>query len=699
MNDKIPKTIRQVLRAAPAAALATGIVSPAALGDPGDLDPTFADVGRFTPPPDDRKGRAQSIVLQDDDYVFAGGGLAYGFYETDTLGFADRLSVDGAFDAAFDAPDLANTLVIDVEVQPDDGKIVGIGRRDDVFIVFRLERDGALDAGFGVDGVRVLIGVSDLGSIAADPAGAIVVAGSLAGNLKIVRLLANGDLDDSFGTAGVFTAPADAADEIQALPRVLSMEGGGYRITDNDYDASGMSRCRVLALTADGTVDETFGDHGYAGLASTSDMITCDAMIESPDGGLLVSGADGLKPVLIKLIANGAPDPAFAVDALANTSMIKAATVDIDANTGAIAVAGYGPSDIAGFPVVRLHSNGSLDPLFGSGGETWVDLPPGRPHPFVSDLIVLPNSDVLIAGGSYQGIYFNAAFVTRLVGGDDKDSPGVIGVLNTGIEASEDGQQAIVTVRRVGGKTGSVSVAYATLATSSDAFHATEGDDFTALTDRLTWADGDVADKQFSVPIGADDGAPEEREDFDVELSDVQGGAGLGTSITTVSIASDATDAGMFAVESDGLQVNEGDRTAQVYISRNYSWSGAVTVTVTLASDTATAGDDFAADPLTVSWGDGDSEWKLVDIPIVNDSARESSEQFTLQLSDPTGGAVVGPRSTASVTVSDDDAAPPPATGGGGGLIGIGSLLWLGILRWLRISRDRRRPKPLLAPG
>ena len=283
MNDKIPKTIRHVLRAAPAAALATGIVCPAALGDPGDLDPTFADVGRFVfAPPDDRKGRAQSIVVQDDDYIFAGGGLAYGFYETDTLGFADRLSVDGAFDAAFDAPDLANTLVIDVEVQPDDGKIVGIGRRDDVFIVFRLERDGALDAGFGVDGVRVLTGVSGLGSIAVDPAGTIVVAGSLAGNLKVVRLLANGDLDDSFGTAGVFTAPADTADEqIKTAPRVLSMEGGGYRITDNDFDASGVSRCRVLALTADGTVDETFGDHGYAGLASTSDAdhLRCDDRI------------------------------------------------------------------------------------------------------------------------------------------------------------------------------------------------------------------------------------------------------------------------------------------------------------------------------------------------------------------------------------------------------------------------------------
>ena len=693
MNDKIPQTIRQVLRAAPAAALATGIVCPAALADPGDLDPTFADVGRFTPP--DLRGRAQSLVTQEDNYVFAGGGLEFDFftYETDTLGFADRLSVDGILDAGFNAPDLADTLVVDTATQPDN-KIVGVGRRHDVYIVFRLELDGALDAGFGVAGVRELTDVTGLGSIAVDPAGTIIVAGTQGADLKVLRMLANGDLDDSFGTAGVFTAPADTADEqIQTLPRVVSMLGSGYRVTDNDFGASGKARCRVLALTADGTVDETFGDHGYAGLVSTNDGIACDAMIESPDGGLLVSGADGVKPVLVKLIASGAPDPAFAVDELSSTSMIEAAAIGIDANTGAIAVAGYGPQDVAGFPVARLQSNGSLDPLFGSGGVTWVDLPPGRPHPFVSDLAVLANSDVLIAGGSDFNFFASTPFITRLVGGDDKDSPGVIGVLNhPSIEASEDGQQAIVTVRRVGGKAGSVSVAYATRAASSDAFHATEGDDFTALTERLTWAEGDAADKQIIVPIAPDDGAPEEQEDFDVELSDVQGGAGLGTSITTVSIASDATDAGMFAIESEGLQVSEQDLTVQVYITRSYSWSGAVSVTVGPASDTATAGDDFVPDPLTVSWADGDSEGKFVDIPIVNDSARESSERFTLQLSDPTGGAVVGPRSTASVTILDDEPAPPPPppTGGGGGHIGIGSLLWLGFLRWLRVGSGRR---------
>jgi len=134
--------------------------------------------------------------------------------------------------------------------------------------------------------------------------------------------------------------------------------------------------------------------------------------------------------------------------------------------------------------------------------------------------------------------------------------------------------------------------------------------------------------------------------------------------------------------------VNEQDGIAYVNISRNYSSSGAVSVTLTLASDTATAGDDFDADPVTVSWADGDSEWKTVNVPLVNDTVDEGTEQFSFQLSDPTGGAIVGPRATGKVSILDDDpAAPPPSSGGGGGSVGLGSLLALGLLRLLRGNR------------
>ena len=142
-----------------------------------------------------------------------------------------------------------------------------------------------------------------------------------------------------------------------------------------------------------------------------------------------------------------------------------------------------------------------------------------------------------------------APFVARLVGGAGNDSPGVLGVSHRTVETTE-GSQAIVAVRRMGGSTGGISVAYAAQATGSDRFHAVAGQDFTAVSGTLAWADGDAEEKQLVVPIAPDDGILEETEQFAVELSDVQGGAGLGTRETTLFIASDIPSAGRFSFAS-----------------------------------------------------------------------------------------------------------------------------------------------------
>ena len=62
-----------------------------------------------------------------------------------------------------------------------------------------------------------------------------------------------------------------------------------------------------------------------------------------------------------------------------------------------------------------------------------------------------------------------------------------------------------------------------------------------------------------------------------------QGGAGMGSRITTVAIASDAPPAGMFAIEYGDQEVGEGGAVAQFYVSRSYSYSGEVSVNVTVA--------------------------------------------------------------------------------------------------------------------
>lgn len=256
-----------------------------------------------------------------------------------------------------------------------------------------------------------------------------------------------------------------------------------------------------------------------------------------------------------------------------------------------------------------------------------------------------------------------------------------------------------MNVRRTGGDSGSVSVAYQTAAEVW--LPATGGQDFVEIAGRLTWDDGDRTERAIHVSVLADD-SPEEYEQFRVMLSDAQGGAGLGTRNATVIIGPDGGPFGQFSFELQPFGATE-SASAQVYVFRNYYSTGAVSVTLTLIGGTATAGDDFAPEPVMVSWADGESDPKVVQIPIRNDTTQEGKEVFTVELSNPTGGAVIGPRSSATVTIAASDQPPPPpppppkpSSGGGGGAFGYLSLLLLGLITFLRSARMTVRS--LLAP-
>ena len=187
-----------------------------------------------------------------------------------------RVSSFGTLDATYLAPGLDGIRVVDAELQSD-GKIVGVGGRSSdrgiQSVVFRLERDGALDDTFGQDGV-VGLAVTEVRSVAVDPGGAIVIAGVSYGDfprhsLVVLRLLPTGQPDVSFGTAGRFGIGAEV-EEYFTPSRILTAKNGGYRISETHSAYRDPSKCRVLALTANGAVDDTFGDHGYAELPTTT---------------------------------------------------------------------------------------------------------------------------------------------------------------------------------------------------------------------------------------------------------------------------------------------------------------------------------------------------------------------------------------------------------------------------------------------
>ena len=90
---------------------------------------------------------------------------------------------------------------------------------------------------------------------------------------------------------------------------------------------------------------------------------------------------------------------------------------------------------------------------------------------------------------------------------------------------------------------------------------------------------------------------------------------------------------------------------------RNGGGAGAVSVTYSTSSGSATAGLDFISVSNQLSWASGDVAPKTFDVPILQDSAVEGNETVVLTLSNPVGAASLG-RATAVLTIVDDDFSP-----------------------------------------
>ncbi len=178
--------IRLVGLEAAAVAAAAGMTGSPATAAPGDLDPSFGDVGRQSgieiP---SYYSSLWSVDVQDDDSVLFGGGGEYDYYGSYEDYFVGRLLPNGAPDASFAAAALTDTAVYDTALQSD-GKVIGVGtaRQPDgkkKLLVFRLRPDGALDPDFGLGGLVIISDGStsrEAGySVVVDPDGRIVVAG------------------------------------------------------------------------------------------------------------------------------------------------------------------------------------------------------------------------------------------------------------------------------------------------------------------------------------------------------------------------------------------------------------------------------------------------------------------------------------------------------------------------------------------
>lgn len=238
---------------------------------------------------------------------------------------------------------------------------------------------------------------------------------------------------------------------------------------------------------------------------------------------------------------------------------------------------------------------------------------------------------------------------------NDVAVPGQLQLSSSSYPVSEGTGTVNVTVTRTGGSDGAVSLNYATSNGT-----ATAGADYQATSGTLSWSDGDATSKNFSIPI-TDDAGVESDETINVTLSNVQGGASLGSPASAVVTIADNDVAvpGQLQLSSSSYSVSEGAGTVSITVTRSGGSDGAVSVDYGTGGGTATASSDYQVASGTLSWSDGDGASKTFTITILDDIELESDESLNVTLSNAVGGVSLGSPSTAVVTITENDVAMP----------------------------------------
>ncbi|MBI1915606.1 MAG: tandem-95 repeat protein [Planctomycetes bacterium] len=241
-------------------------------------------------------------------------------------------------------------------------------------------------------------------------------------DFALSRFTPLGQPDSTFagGTALVNFGGDDEALALATLPdgRILA---GGYTTA-----AGGQRNFALVRLNANGTLDNTFGSGGRVVLDLGGDDVLRGLALQQRDGSIIAAGsttAGGTSDfAVVRLTSTGALDPTFGSGGVfrldfGGNDEARAVTLQADNKivvAGSAVVTGGGPDrDMA---LVRLTTSGQLDPTFGSGGRAMLDFqsfaspdPGGTPTATAayddqaSGVLVQSDGRIVVAGSASNG--------------------------------------------------------------------------------------------------------------------------------------------------------------------------------------------------------------------------------------------------------------------------------------------------------
>lgn len=183
--------------------------------------------------------------------------------------------------------------------------------------------------------------------------------------LRIVRYLADGTRDTAFGTSGVTTLASPAATAVPEKMRVLA--DGKILVLVQLASSTAVSGAApaLVRLNANGSIDNGFGTGGVAFVAGLHHANSLDA--DAVTGKIFVGGAVAALPADEALVILGADGSAVAGPVTLAIGANDPHDLAFDASARKLLVVTSSAS--GGTHLARYNVDGALDAAFGAGGQ------------------------------------------------------------------------------------------------------------------------------------------------------------------------------------------------------------------------------------------------------------------------------------------------------------------------------------------
>lgn len=165
-----------------------------------------------------------------------------------------------------------------------------------------------------------LYGADFLGDAAIQPDGKIVMMGSGTTGTKVVRLTTTGVLDGNFGSSGIASLPGSLA---YAHPGGLVIQNDGKIVINGVLTEFGLNSSFIVRLNANGTLDEQFGTGGIVSILEPDPDARGigTALAIDPTGKIITAGDRGGSFALMRFRPSGLLDTSFGTNGVLVTPM------------------------------------------------------------------------------------------------------------------------------------------------------------------------------------------------------------------------------------------------------------------------------------------------------------------------------------------------------------------------------------------